>query len=309
MSSLLDFNIRKGSASEFPLNVLFVEDNPGDLDLCLRALRNARFEIEFKLASTAAEFVACLRSQSFDVILADYNLGNWTGLDALELLRRTGYDIPFILVTGALGEAIAVECFRFGITDYVLKDNLDRLSSAVFRALQGTALRNERKQSEAQTRANELKFRALADALPTAVFIEQGTRCCYANRAAEKLTGFSHEELLASNFWQLIASNSRRSFQCCSSRTGEAREALARYRADIVTKAGEVRQLDIAVANFRLDGGLATLVTALEVVPFEQTMMARDSFLSWGRASGPGAHRTSANLVRGCEPLGTHRRN
>jgi signal transduction histidine kinase len=95
-----------------------------------------------------AEFERQLRLQSPDVVIADYNLPQWKGMEALEVLRRAGLDIPLILVSGALGDITAVECIKRGATDYVLKDGLARLPEAVRRALQERRLLRLRRQAE-----------------------------------------------------------------------------------------------------------------------------------------------------------------
>jgi PAS domain S-box-containing protein len=252
-------------APQFPLSVLIVEDNRDDAALCLRVLTKAHFEIAHRIVQTAADFIEQLRTEKYDVIVSDYNLGSWTGLDALSLLQESGCDIPFILVTGALGEDKAVECFKFGITDYVLKHNLERLPQAIFRALEETALRNEKRQTERLLKVSEAKFRALADAIPTAVFIEQGTQCRYANRAAVEITGYSQTELLEKNFWELILPSSRKALLRTSPSPSDDLESRSRYQARILTKAGDVRLLDVTVGTFRLDGMLAALISALDI--------------------------------------------
>src|SRR5207245_11666873 len=78
-----------------------------------------------------------------DIVLADYNLSGWTGMDALAFLREKGKDIPFILVTGALGEEMAVECVKKGVSDYIRKDRLARLPVAICRALEEKHLRDD----------------------------------------------------------------------------------------------------------------------------------------------------------------------
>ena len=95
-----------------PVRVLFVEDNPADLELCLRELKKADLEVCADLVQTPGEFEERLRTTHYDIVLADYKLSGWTGMDALSFLREKGKDIPFILVTGALGVEMAVECVR-----------------------------------------------------------------------------------------------------------------------------------------------------------------------------------------------------
>ncbi|MDA2913202.1 response regulator [Acidobacteriia bacterium AH_259_A11_L15] len=134
------------------LRLLIVEDRPADAEICLRKLTKAGFEVSADVVQSPEEFAERLRSQLYDIVLADYKLPGWTGMDALESLQQQGKEIPFILVTGVLGEETAMECIKRGASDYVLKDRLARLPVAVRRALQEKALREERNQAEEEIR-------------------------------------------------------------------------------------------------------------------------------------------------------------
>jgi signal transduction histidine kinase len=130
------------------LRVLLVEDDPADRDLILRELGKGEFEIAADVAGTADEFREEVRTNRPDVVLADYNLEQWRGTEALEILRQERLDIPLILVSGGLGDVTAVECIKQGVTDYVLKDSLARLSVALRGALKDKKARDERKQTQ-----------------------------------------------------------------------------------------------------------------------------------------------------------------
>ncbi len=130
------------------LRVLLVEDDPDDRDLILLELGKCEFEITIDVAATADEFRQQVRTHCPDVVLADYNLGQWRGTEALEILGEEGLDVPLILVSGALGDVTAVECIKQGVTDYVLKDSLARLSVALRGALKDKNLREERKREQ-----------------------------------------------------------------------------------------------------------------------------------------------------------------
>jgi signal transduction histidine kinase len=135
-------------AAKPKLRVLLVEDDPADRDLILRELGKGEFEIAADVAGTADEFREEVRTNRPDVVLADYNLEQWRGTEALEILRQEGLDIPLILVSGGLGDVTAVECIKQGVTDYVLKDSLARLSVALRGALKDKKAREERKQTQ-----------------------------------------------------------------------------------------------------------------------------------------------------------------
>lgn len=130
------------------LRVLHVEDNQLDAELVARALRKGGFSVSIVVVQAEAEFERQLPLHRPDVVIADYNLPQWRGMDALDVLRREGLEIPLILVSGALGDITAVECIKRGATDYVLKDGLARLPEAVRRALQEKRLLRLRQQAE-----------------------------------------------------------------------------------------------------------------------------------------------------------------
>ena len=129
------------------LRVLIVEDESADVELALHALREAGMSTTGDVVQTPEEFTAFVQKNSYDVILADYKLPNWNGMESVEILRREGLDIPVILVSGALGELTAVECIKQGAADYVLKDHLARLPGSVRRAMREKKLREDHRRS------------------------------------------------------------------------------------------------------------------------------------------------------------------
>ena len=130
------------------LRVLVVEDDPADVELVLRALRSGGFDPDSDVVEAAADFSDRVRKNPYDVILADYNLSSWKGMETVEVLRGEGLDIPVVLVSGCLGELKAVECIKQGAADYVLKDHLPRLPEAVRHALREKKLREEHRQAQ-----------------------------------------------------------------------------------------------------------------------------------------------------------------
>jgi PAS domain S-box-containing protein len=270
---------------EFPLRTLFVEANPQDTDLYLSTLRTAHFEVAFDVVKTAQEFADQLRIETYDVILSAFNLDGWTGMDAVELLKRTPYDIPFILVTDLLGEHQAVECFRKGIADYVAKNDLDHLAPTVLRVLEEKALRSEKRQAERLLKASEARFSALVNAMPTAIFIEQATQCRYVNREAEEITGFTRAELLESNFWQMIVPSSKRALLDQVVGANSDGQSSSSYETQILTKTGEVRSLEVSVGVVRYDGCMAALITAMDIT--ERRQQPESKIVGTGTSANP----------------------
>jgi signal transduction histidine kinase len=137
------------------LQVLVVEDNPTDIELTMHALQRGGFDAVHAAVQTKEEFIERLRHADYDIILADYNLPSWNGMETVEALREEELDIPVIVVSGYLGELRAVECIKQGAADYVLKDHLLRLPDVVGRALREKKLREEhRRDQEDLARSN-----------------------------------------------------------------------------------------------------------------------------------------------------------
>ncbi|MGH8140290.1 MAG: EAL domain-containing protein [Steroidobacteraceae bacterium] len=134
------------------MRVLFVEDIATDAELALRRLRMDGIECSFRRVETEEAFVAALRERNCDLILSDFSLPRFDGLSALSIAVREAPDVPFIFVSGTIGEERAIEALRRGAVDYVLKSNLKRLAPAVRRALREAAQRIARDVAEARLR-------------------------------------------------------------------------------------------------------------------------------------------------------------
>ena len=178
------------------VSALLIEDCPDDVLLCLRHLRRGSFKVSADVVETREDFLARIRSKAYDVILADYQLPNWSGIEALELLRAEGQDIPVILVTGTLGEEVAVECMKQGISDYVLKDHLARLPQSVRQVINERILREEQRRAQSQLR---LQAAALESAANGILITDGAGNIIWANPAFTKLTGYALEEARGKN--------------------------------------------------------------------------------------------------------------
>lgn len=131
-----------------PLNVLFVEDSKNDVILLLHKLREGGFDVKYEDVDTPEAMRHALEKQKWDIILSDYSMPRFTGIAALKVLKQSGQDLPFILVSGTIGEEIAVEAMRAGASDYVLKDNTTRLIPAIKRELHDAQERHALRKSE-----------------------------------------------------------------------------------------------------------------------------------------------------------------
>jgi signal transduction histidine kinase len=131
-----------------PCHALLLEDSAVDADLAIQYLSQTRYPIVWSVAACREEFVAALAEKRYDVILSDYSLPDFDGLSALEMVRRRDADLPFIFISGVVGEEFAVETLRKGATDYVLKQRLSRLPGVIDRALAEAEERRERRRAE-----------------------------------------------------------------------------------------------------------------------------------------------------------------
>jgi two-component sensor histidine kinase len=143
-----------------PLRVLHVEASLSDAALTARTLTNAGYNVYSERVVSAPEMKAALAEQKWDVIIADYRLPDFDAPTALSVLRESGQDIPFIVVSGAIGEELAVDMMRSGAQDYLLKDNLARLAPAVEREIRDVRTRRQREQAERALNESEERFTA-----------------------------------------------------------------------------------------------------------------------------------------------------
>ena len=141
------------------LRVLFVEDSPDDVELIRHELARHGFEVRPRVAHTHSEFLAAVAEGTWDVVLSDHSMKGFSSTDALALLRDQEIDVPFIIVSGTIGEDTAVEAMRAGAHDYVLKHNLRRLGPAVERELREAANRRTQRNTQAALQASENRLR------------------------------------------------------------------------------------------------------------------------------------------------------
>ncbi|MDR3671049.1 MAG: ATP-binding protein [Holophaga sp.] len=186
-----------------PLKLLLVEDSPDDADLLLLELRRGGFQVESVRVDTAAGMEMALAGQAWDLVLSDYRMPGFTGMDALRIIQASGLDIPFVLVTGAIGEEAAVAAMKEGAHGYVLKHNLVRLCPAVERELRDGAARKEQRQAKEDLARSEERYRALFEhsPIPMAVHDYSGVKRILDQLRADGVQDFAahfdaHPELV-----------------------------------------------------------------------------------------------------------------
>lgn len=181
-----------------PLRILHLEDNPADALLVRDQLANDELAAEIRHASNREEFIRALHEEPWDLVLADYKLPDYNGLDALKLVRKKFPNVPFILMSGTIGEQAAIESLKAGATDYILKQKRDRLPSAVRRAVAEAQERIRREAAEEDLRRSEKQYRLLFEGNPHPmwVFDLETLAILEVNEAATQHYGYTREEFL-----------------------------------------------------------------------------------------------------------------
>lgn len=153
------------------MRILHLEDDTSDAELVSAALAESGLAAEIVLVDNRSDFIAALLKAAPDVILSDHNLPSFDGAEALILAREQEPEVPFIIVSGTIGEDRAAEILRLGATDYVLKARLEKLHISVRRALEGREQRAKSREIEVELRSSEQKYRRLIEELPGFFFM------------------------------------------------------------------------------------------------------------------------------------------
>jgi PAS domain S-box-containing protein len=257
--------MKKKNDAKTSLNVLSLEDSPQDFEIIRELLIDAGYDLKMDRVENEQDYVLSLRSQKYDIVLCDFKL---PGYDAFMALRRSIEicpDIPFICVSGSIGEETAIELIKQGAVDYVLKDKLGRLSSSVKRALDEVREKKARKQAEVALQVSQAKYQAIFESTGTATLVvTEDTTITMANQECFSLTGYFPGELVGQKWTKYVAAESlQEMFKYHNLRRENPSLAPKKYEVKLINKRGETRDaiLDVGIVS---ESGLS-IVSILDI--------------------------------------------
>ncbi|HTP12406.1 MAG TPA: PAS domain S-box protein [Bacteroidota bacterium] len=248
--------------------VLLVEDSESDATLLLNELTQAGYDVESMRVDTAANFSAALDTRPWDVILCDFRMPSFDGLKALQLFKERRLDTPFIFVSGAISEEIAIEAMRAGAHDYVMKTNLRRLVPAVEREIHEASerrekniLREERARIEGEMRRRDVLFRSLIQFSSDGILlIDKDGAILYHSPSAARILSYSSDTLPGKSFFDLIhsddLSSAKEYFQHLRSSPGN----VSHHEVRLSCADGSVRWMGMVGHNLFEDGNVGAIV-------------------------------------------------
>ncbi|MDE3087952.1 MAG: PAS domain S-box protein [Chloroflexota bacterium] len=249
------------------LRVLILEDQRADAELLVLELRRAGFDPDWQRVETEADYLAHL-DPALDLILSDYSMPQFDGVRALTLLQERGLDIPFILVSGNIGEDLAVAAMQRGAADYLLKDRLTRLGQAATHALEKKRLRNEKQRIDEELRKSERRLANVLDHAAEAVIaLKHDYRIIVFNQAAEKMFGYSTDEILGQPLDLLLPERFAETHRQHVSSFAAASETTLPMedRQDLLARRRDGTEFPVEIGLSKLSEGGEAIFTAMVV--------------------------------------------
>jgi PAS domain S-box-containing protein len=238
-----------------------IEDEARDAELAQHTLRQGGFEFSFKRVDTEDGFLREIDEFKPNVILSDHGLPAFDGFSALTLAQQKCPDVPFIFVTGSLGEEMAIKALKSGATDFVLKHHLTTLPPALHRALNQAEFHVQRKRAEEALLISEERYRSLVELSPDALFVKIDDKIVFINTAGVKLFGANKaREIIGRSAIGFVHSDDRKKIQQRVRRMLEEHKPLHFIEHRIVRLDGEVINVEMAAAPLTFEGKPAAQV-------------------------------------------------
>ena len=272
--------------------ILVIDDSASDAELMVSILRREGFSVTYDRVDTPESLQLHLVNKDYDVILSDHNLQSWCAMDALNILQQSSKDIPFILVTGTVGDERAVEYLKQGASDYVLKENLERLPTAVSRALREKAQRDENTQLQKEIRQSKEDWERTFDAIPDSIMLlDRECHIVRANRATLELLGLDMTKIIGMHCFTVTHKSSCPPSECPFRRmslSGQEEESN-------ITHSERNRILRVSTIPLRdgtgnLEGAIHVMRDITEREVLEKELLQARKLEAIGRLAGGIAH-------------------
>ena len=249
-----------------PLAVLIVEDSESDAALIVRQLEKAYYEVRALRVETEAALREALAGETLDVVISDYRLPELDAPAVLGILRSSGRDLPFIVVSGTIGDETAAALMRAGAQDYVRKENLARLAPAVGREVAEGRERERRRRAEAALKESETYFQSLVEMAPQPIFIQAGGRLVYVNAAARQLFGATSDaEIVGLTWTDLVHPDSTETVRERIRVLVQAHQAAPLAVVKFVRRDGASMDAEVSAVPFSYKGEDGALVFASDI--------------------------------------------
>src|SRR2546425_1599911 len=197
-------------AAKKPIRVLIIEDSEFDARILVSTLRQAGYDPTFQRVDTASAMKEALGTRTWEVVLSDYNMPEFSAPAALKILQDSGLDLPFIIISGGIGEDVAAAARKAGAHDYLMKGTVAGWAPAVERELREAATRAARRQAEEALRESEQRYRLLwENSTDAVVLMDVASVICFGNPAVEEIFGYQSDELVGRSFTVLLAERAR----------------------------------------------------------------------------------------------------
>jgi PAS domain S-box-containing protein len=274
------------------LNVLLLEDCPDDAFLLERELKRGGYFPHIERVWTEPQMQDALSREAWDIVVSDYSMPSFDGLKGLSLLKQSGRDIPFVMVSGSLGEERAVTAMKAGASDFLVKGDLVRLIPVIDRELREAKERQKRRKAEQALAAAEGNFRTLVENSLAGIYVIQGGKFAYVNPTVCEILGFTAEELTTRPLLEFVAPEQRDTVEENVRKRMEGVVKSVRYNLRMLRKNGSIAQVEVHGTRTDYNGQPSILGILLDNTKRKQ---AEERFSRIFRASPLGITLCSVN--------------
>ncbi len=253
------------------IRLLLIEDSETDAELILHRLKKEGLEVEHKRVQSARGMRTAMENGSWDVVISDYSMPRFDAIKAWEILEETDLDIPFIIVSGKIGEDTAVEAMRSGVHDYIMKDRLGRLAPAIKREIEDAKIRRRHRLDQELKRKLDRRYRMVIENAGEGIAVIQNGRFQLVNPMVVRVLGKAEEDLIGQRFEKFIHEEDRNQILKYYKTRMEKKEAPDVYSFRISDGEGRIKWIENRVVVINWEGKTATLNFLADITERKKT--------------------------------------